>query len=118
MTLEDEAKRVQERQQRAFAAFFSTPEGAWILEWLVVANFILDPVPTRKTAIHHSSDGASGTTEVALTEFERGICEGRRALALEMLDMWQVGIQGAYDAINRVDAMRRDQSEAESYAKQ
>lgn len=118
MNLDDEARRVQERQQAAFSAFFATPEGAWMLEWLVVSNFVLDPIPTRKTSVHHQSDGASGTTESLLSEFERGICEGRRALALEMLDMWQVGIQGAYDAINRVDSMRRDQGDADTYARQ
>ena len=92
-------EKVTEAQKAAFGAFRDLPEGAWVAERLVVDNFILDPVPTRMPQ-----------SDVPLTEFERGVCEGRRVLALEILELFQMSIQDAYEVINRVERMARGEA--------
>lgn len=69
-----------------------------MLEALVVGNYVLDPFPG------------------GLSEWERGVCEGRRQVVLEILDMFQLGYQGAYEVINRVERMAKDEAGKESYA--
>ncbi|MCR9093450.1 MAG: hypothetical protein NXI30_04480 [bacterium] len=98
---------VDENQRKAFHAFFQTPEGAWLLEALIVGNHVLDALPDSRIE-----------NEMArpVTEFERGVCEGRRRLVLEMLDVFQLGVQDAYGVINRVERMAQGEASEEGYA--
>lgn len=104
MTPED----VTDRQVSAFKAFFDTPEGAWVLEKLIVENHVLDPIPLR----------VRGEQNLPMTELEVGKCMGRRELVLELLDLWQQGVQSAYEVINRVERMARAEAEGGQFAKQ
>ncbi len=61
------------------------------MERLVVENNVLNELPTRRPA-----------TGEAFSMFEQGIFEGRRQLAIEILDLFQASIQDAYESINRV----------------
>lgn len=101
------AAELDDRQKAALAAFRDTPEGAWVLEMLVVGNFILDPIPSTLS---------ENEIERPLSEWERGICEGRRRLVLEIMDVLQAGIQDAYEVINRVDRMARGDGKGEHFA--
>ena len=102
------ADEVSDEQVAAFKAFFETASGAWMLEKLIVENHVLDPIPCRMV----------GPDLVPMTEIEIGKCMGRRELVLEMLDLWQQGVQGMYEVINRVDRMARAEAEAGQFAKQ
>ncbi len=96
---------LNESQKAAFAAFRDLPEGAWVAERLIVHNYVLDPIPTRMKQ-----------SEAPVTEFERGVCEGRRVLALEILEMFQMSVQDAYDVINRVERMAKGDAAKGSFA--
>lgn len=102
------AEDVTESQVAAFKAFFETPSGAWMLEKLIVENHVLDPIPSR----------VRGEANQPMTELEVGKCLGRRELVLELLDIWQQGVQSMYEAINRVDRMTRAEAEGGHFAKQ
>ena len=94
---------LDERQAAAFKAFADTPDGAWMMEALIVGNYVLDPIPV--SVVEAVGDAFSRRP---LSEFERGICEGRRQLVIEIMDALKVGTQGAYEVINRVDRMARE----------
>ncbi len=94
-----------EEQKAAFSAFAALPDGAWVSERLVVDNFVLDPIPTRFPQ-----------SDVPLTEFERGICEGKRLLTLEILELFQMSVQDAYEVINRVERMAKNEADNVPFA--
>ena len=101
--------KATEEQIAAFGAFRALPAGAWVMERLIVDNFVLGEIPTR----FPTGDNQIGQP---FTQFEQGLCEGRRQLAIEILDLFQMSIQDAYEAINRVDRMNREESADEPFA--
>lgn len=98
-----------QQQLAAFAAFRDLPEGAWVMERLIGDNYVMDEIPTRLP----TGDGTLGDP---LTQFEQGLCEGRRVLANEILGLFQASMNDAYEAVKRVDLMAKIEADKEPFA--